>query len=111
MHDHHRRSAARALQLGAFAQWWLRSGLHAPRAGRHRAGLVHHAQQRQPLAVLAIRMERAKVASAPQLKSTNGCDDGYDDMHGNNGAARGTAVLQKMRGQRARGLEHRQERA
>ena len=22
-HDHHRRAAARALQFGAFAQWWL----------------------------------------------------------------------------------------
>ena len=32
-------------------------------------------------------------------------------MHGNNGAARATAILQETRGQCARGLEYKQERA
>ena len=65
-HDHHRRSAAAALQFGAFAQWRLHGWLHARRAGRHRAGLEPHPQQRQPLAVLAIGMSQAKVARAPK---------------------------------------------
>ena len=45
------------------------------------------------------------------MRSTNGCDGDYDAMHGNNGAARATAILQETRGQCARGLEHKQERA
>ena len=65
-HDHHRRAAAPALQFGAFAQGRLRRWLHARRAGCLRAGFEPHAQQRQPLAVLAIGMSQAEVARAPK---------------------------------------------
>ena len=41
----------------------------------------------------------------------NGCDGGYDARHGNNGAARATAILQQAWGHCARSLEHQQQRA
>ena len=65
-HVHHRSSAAAALQFGAFAQWRLRGWRHARRAVRLCAGFEPHAQQHQPLAVLAIGMRQAKVARAPK---------------------------------------------
>ena len=46
-HDHHRGAAARALQSGAFAQWWLRRWLYRWRHARRREGrrrVCHYAR-------------------------------------------------------------------
>ena len=81
-HDHHRRAATLALQLGAFAQWWQRERpcrwWHALRAGRRRAepALMRNSASRWRCLQLGWSGPKLGDPSSPLRKtccSTNTC--------------------------------------